>query len=468
MQDDRSGAPRATASTRLSARERYGFAVGDFGLNLYWQGLGLFLIFFYTDVLGIPASAAGLSYFVATLWDCVTDPVMGVLADRTRTRWGRYRPFLLFGSMPLAMVFALAFSGPALSTSGLVAWTLVTHLLVRTLYTAVAIPYSALSASITRDSDERVGLTGLRMQFAFLGGFAVAYLIPALAEVLGAGDPRRGYSLAAAVTGALASVAFALCFASVREPGYARPPQASSSGFIAEARAFLANARRNAPLLCLLAGKFLVTLTLTMHTRNLIYFFKYVLRAEHPIRYAIPLLGVASMLSVPLWVWLIRRSSKRGGWQIGSLLTFASALALYLPQQLPLLPAVALLALIAMGNTAYGVCFWAMLPDTVEYHQWRFGRRDEAKVFGLAAFIEKFAMGLSALATGTMLDASGFVANQVQQPPALQAIRAAMGLLPAIGAALSMLALWGYTLDGARHRQIVSEIDALTGDRGTD
>jgi GPH family glycoside/pentoside/hexuronide:cation symporter len=468
MQYDRDSAPQPAEHRRLSARARYGFAVGDFGLNLYWQGLGLFLIFFYTDVLGIPAAAAGLSYFVATLWDCVTDPAMGVLADRTRTRWGRYRSFLLFGSVPLAMVFALAFSGPALSTSGLIAWTLATHLLVRTLYTAVAIPYSALSASITRDSDERVGLTGLRMQFAFLGGFAVAYLIPALADAFGAGDPRLGYGLAAAATGALASVSFALCFASVREPEQLQTPRFANTSFVAEARAFLSVARRSAPLLRLLAGKFLITLTLTMHTRNMVYFFKYVLRDEHPIRYAIPLLGIASMLSVPLWVWVIRRTSKRGGWLIGSAVTCVCSLALYLPQQLSLVPAVALLAAIAMSSTAYGVCFWAMLPDTVEYNQWRFGRRDEAKVFGLASFIQKFAMGLSALITGATLDASGFVANQVQQPQALLAIRASMGLLPAIGTALSMLALWSYGLDSARHRQILSELDALPPAHGSD
>ncbi|WP_028006712.1 MFS transporter [Solimonas flava] len=443
----------ARARHRLPLRERLGFAIGDFGLNLYWQGLGLFLIFFYTDVLGIPVAWAGLSFFVASLWDCVSDPLMGVVADRVRGRLGNYRSFLLYGSVPLALAFALAFSGPALPLPWLVAYTLVTHIVVRTLYTAVAIPYSSLSVAITEDSDERTALTGLRMQLAFLGGAAVAYLLPSLAAAFGAGP--GAYTAAAMLIGVLATASFVACFATVHERPRAAVSAAHARTFVPDALAFLRVVRASPPLLRLLAGKFVISLTLTLHTRTLVYFFKYVLGAEALIPYAVPLLTAVSVVSAPLWVWIIRRTSKRAGWLFGSVATALFALPLALPAPLPLPLSIALLTAVAISMTSHAVCFWAMLPDTVEYNEWRFGRRDEAKVFGIASFTQKIAIGLSALLLGQLFDASGFVANQAQQAGALQAIRGSIALIPAAGALLSMVALWGYRLDRQAHRDIV-------------
>ncbi|HEX4585088.1 MAG TPA: glycoside-pentoside-hexuronide (GPH):cation symporter [Burkholderiaceae bacterium] len=448
----------------LSARARYGFAVGDFGFNLYWQGLGLFLIYFQTDVLGIPAAWAGACYLIASVWDGMTDPVMGVIADRTRSRWGKYRPFLLFGSAPLAIAFALVFSAPRLPLPWLIVYSMLTQMAVRALYTALAIPYSSLSAAITRDSGERTALIGLRMQCAFLGGVAVAYLMPALASWFGGPETRSAYELAALVIGTLATAAFLLCFVSVREPRQGGPDAAVMPSLLPDAKAFLRVVRASGPLLRLLLGKFLINFTLTMHTRNMVYFFKYVLGAVDAVRYAVPLLTAASVISVPFWVWIIRRSSKRNAWILGSLATAAFTLCLQLPVRLPLPVAVALLGAVAASSTAYAVCFWAMLPDTVEYNEWRSGRRDEAKVFGIASFTQKIAMGLSAASAGLYLDASGFTANQPQSPEALGAIRSIMGWIPAAGALMSLLVMRGYRLDDAVHGRIVRALDARQHD----
>jgi GPH family glycoside/pentoside/hexuronide:cation symporter len=302
------------------------------------------------------------------------------------------------------------------------------------------------------------------MQCAFLGGVAVAYLMPALAGWFGGPETRSAYELAALVIGVLATIAFVLCFVSVREPSQGDPVTAAMPSLLPDARAFLRVVRGSGPLLRLLLGKFLINFTLTMHTRNMVYFFKYVLGAVDAVRYAVPLLTAASVISVPLWVWIIRRSSKRNAWILGSLATAAFTLCLQLPVQLPLPLAVALLGAVAASSTAYAVCFWAMLPDTVEYNEWRSGRRDEAKVFGIASFTQKIAMGLSAAAAGLYLDASGFIANQPQGPDALGAIRSIMGLIPAAGAVLSLLVMRGYRLDDAVHGRIVRALDARQQD----
>lgn len=444
----------------LPARARFGFAIGDFGFNLYWQGLGLFLIYFQTDVLGIPASWAGICYFIASVWDGLTDPIMGAIADRTRSRWGKYRPYLLFGSVPLAIAFSLTFWAPALPMPWLIAYTLFTQLLVRALYTALAIPYSSLSVTITSDSAQRTLLTGLRMQCAFLGGIAVAYLMPALASLLAGPDARAGYGLAAAVIGVIATAAFLYCFASVRETNYPEQGRVPLPQMLSDVRSFLLVVRGSEPLLRVVLAKFLITFALTMHTRNIVYYVKYVLGAVDVVRYAMPLLATASFLSVPIWVWVIRRTSKRTAWLIGCGTTGAFALCLQLPGHPSLPLAIALLSAVAASTTAFAVCFWSMLPDTVEYNELRFGRRDAAKVFGFASFSQKIAMGLSAVTAGMILDASGFLANQAQGPKAIEAIGVTMGLVPAVGAALSFLVMRRYTMDSLEHRRIVALLAA--------
>lgn len=442
------------AGGRLSAAERFGFAVGDFGLNLYWQGIGLFLVFFQTDVLGIPAWWAGAIFFLASLWDGLANPVMGLLADRTRTRWGRFRPYILFGAVPLAACFVLVFSAPGLGQGALVAYALVAHLLLRTAYTVVAIPYAALSASITRDAAERTALTGLRMQFAFLGGIAVASLFPALVPLLGAGEARAGYLLAAALLGLLGVASAGLCFALTRER-VEGSPCAGRGGLLAEAAGFLRVARRNGPLLRLLGGLVLVSVFVSLHTASLVYVLKYALDAWDSAGWALPLVAAVNAAAALLWIPVLQRWGKPVGWRLSAYVTIAFGLALFLAPPLPLAASLALVTGVAVGSTGFGVCFWSMLPDTVEFNQWRFGRRDEATTVGFACFAQKLSLGLSAALMGLLLEAGGFVPNSAQGPEALAVLLALAGLLPAIGAALSLLLLWRYPLDSRRHGTLV-------------
>src|SRR6056297_2609052 len=159
------GGSGSTALESLSVWKKSGYALGDTGLNVYWQGISLFLFFFYTEVMGLSPGTAGFTVFVASLWDGLTDPWMGGIADRTRSRFGRFRPYLLWAPPLLALAFVLTFWVPeGLSPTLLPAYALLTHLLLRTLYTVVAVPYSALSARITQVSQVRASLAGWRMQ----------------------------------------------------------------------------------------------------------------------------------------------------------------------------------------------------------------------------------------------------------------------------------------------------------------
>src|SRR5688572_19802052 len=194
-----------------------GYGIGDFGFNFYWFSLQLFLAYYYTDVLGLRSEVAGLIIFLCLTWDGIVDPAIGVLANRTRSRWGKYRPYLLFGSVPLAISFALMFAPVGLEGAALVGYAFATQILFRTMYGLVNIPYSALMATMTRDSMQRNWLAGARMICAFLGTAVVSYFTPRLVTYFTSGGRTTGYFGATAVLAAIATVFTILTFAATRE-----------------------------------------------------------------------------------------------------------------------------------------------------------------------------------------------------------------------------------------------------------
>ena len=165
-----------TIIQKLTLKTRLGYGIGDIAICLYWSGVGLYLLYFYTDVVGISPSMAGLIYGIGMLWDALTDPFMGYIAERTRTKWGVYRPYLLFGNLPLALSFILLFWVPPFEGSMLFFFLLFTNLLHRTCFTLVSVPFYSLTPRITSDSQERTNLTGFRMMGAQTGTNLMALL----------------------------------------------------------------------------------------------------------------------------------------------------------------------------------------------------------------------------------------------------------------------------------------------------
>lgn len=440
----------------LSLGRKFGYGLGDFGLNLHWQGMGLFLTFFQTEIMGLSPVWAGVTFFVAALWDGITDPIMGVIADRTRGRWGSHRPYLLFGAVPLAASLALAFTAPGFTGPAAVMYGLATHMLLRTTYTVVAIPYSSLSARMTSNADERTSLTGWRMQFAFLGGAAVSWMMPALAKHFADLDGAQGYAVAASIIGAVSAVAFVLCFLIVREQPVAASRLAQEGSFWDDLKGFLALVRRGGPTvqlyLCILISQIMVPL----QARNYLYFFKYGIGDMGRADQALALFGAINVLCVPLWVWLIRRTEKLTGFMVGGTLFAIGSLGFAAMPDWGYWGAFIPLAIACAGHTAYAVCIWAMLPDTVDWSEWRFRRRDEGKIFGLAAFLQKAALGLSGLLMAAIFH--GFDVTKGQGEASETGLRVVMGVIPLIGILAAMFIMRNYRLDLRRHAGIVERL----------
>ena len=441
---------------------RIGWTAGDAGFNLYWGGIGIFAYFFYTDVMGLSPMWAGFAFAVASVWDAITDPIMGAIADRTRTRFGRFRPWMLFGSVPCAITFAIMFWTPPLAGIALVLYATLTHVLFRTTLTAVGIPYSALSARMTHDSAERGTVATLRMMFAATGALVVAFLIPRLVELVG--DERRAYFVAACLLGAAATVIILISFFSTYEP----PEEASSAdaaprppifkAFLADLIGFWSTLRHNGPLARLFAILVLTSISITMNSKVMLYWIKYDLADQAVMKWLLPLPAIVLIVAAPFWNWVSKRRSKRDAWILGSVLQLASLLAFFMLNPHDHLTLAVVVTVGAIGASAGMVMFWAMLPDTVEYNQWIIGERSEARIFGFAAFGQKVAIAINAVVLGQLLTLVGFKAGAVQSAAILADLRAIMCLIPIAGVVGTWLLIWKYPITTDFHARIRQEL----------
>lgn len=441
---------------RLPWATRLGYGTGDIGFNLYWTTSSLFLLLFYTDVAGLPPATAGWVFAAALVWDAITDPAMGYLASRTRSRWGRYRPWILFSAVPLAASWALMFLPTGLTGLALTLWALAAQMLFRTLYTVASMPYVSLSAAMTTSSDERGLLAMIRMLSATSAGLAIALFTLPLVDRLGGGDQATGFFQVALLYGGIAAVLMMIIFATTREDPAVQdaplPTLADMARMLAANRAFW-----------LVAGSMLMgAIAGTFFGKSIPYHLKYDGARDAMIGPALATLTGGAFVAIPLWTALMRRTSKRvvalsglGVGAVGYCLFFAAYGA-----PAPLFFAV--LAIIGAGGGAGYLTFWAMLPDTVEYGQWKTGVRAEGIIFGFISFVQKAALGLAVGVLGQALAQIGYVANQPQAAETLAGIRQMMLWTPLACAALGAAIMWFYPLDRATHARLVADIRART------
>ena len=452
---------------RLTRTTKLGYAVGDFGLNLVWNAMSLFMIFFYTDVLGLSPWWAGFAFMIASIWDGLTDPIMGSLADRTHSAQGQYRPYLIYGALPLAACFTLAFLTPDLSAGLLIAYATLSHMLLRTAYTVVSIPYAALTAALTEYADERASLAGLRMQAAALGAITVAVLLQALPRHFQP-NPAQGFFWGTVILGVVMCVALLICYKATAGARRTSTDASASEPITLKSLAndwwlVLGLLRINVPLRRLFLALMAFAFASTFFSKNVLYYFKYALGDSKSGDLALPVLALALILACPFWVKLAQHTSKRAVWLIASLLmTFVYLLFYFNPSKNPML-SVAIIGLSGVATAAFYVMFWAMLPDTIEVNESITGQRHEGKVFGFANFALKLALGLAALGLGAALEFIGFQAGVAQSQSTIDGLAKLMLILPLSGLAIGALLLWRYDLSAEKHQELVARIRANKG-----
>lgn len=438
---------------RLGASRKLAIGGGDFGLNFYWQTAGLYLLYFYTDVMRLPPAVGGAIYMAALIWDALLDPLIGLLADRTRSRFGRYRPWILFGAPVLGLASILLFVVP----TSLGWWTVLlvgaTHFLFRTLYACVSVPYAALTARVTRDAAARADITGVRIVAATMAGLIVAMLTLPLAAAFGGG--RAGWSCVGASYAAVATVVLILCARGVG-------PLDSTAGDERQPAVPLTDKLRstasNWPLMLVLGAVATSSFTSTIFQKSLLYYFKYALGNASLGGAALGFCAVVSGVCVPAFALLARRHGKRVTWMTAAVPTITGLVAWHLADGHGTVALFAALGTISVGSAGYYVSFWAMLPDTVEFGEWKTGARAESFAFGLAMLGQKAALGLGAGLLGILLAQIGYRADMAQTAATLAGLKTMMFWLPLTGAIVAAPLIAFYPISPRHHREIVREI----------
>ena len=436
----------------LSIKEKIGYGLGDTAANFIFQTMVVFQLSFYTDTYGIAAAAAGTLFMVVRVWDAIFDPLMGVIADRTNTRWGKFRPWILWTAVPFGLMGVLTFLRPGFGPSGKLAYAYATYILLMMVYSANNLPYSALTGVITGDIRERNSLSSYRFVGAMLGAFVVQCLALPMVKYFGHGDNAKGYRMTMGLLSLVAVCLFMITFLAIRERIQPDPRQKSSV-----LRDF-ADLAKNGPWVALFALTVLIFVGYTMRGGAMVYYFRYFVGRED----LFSVFNVCGLAAVVLGILfsapLALRFGKRDVYIVGLSLS-AALMSLFL-----VLPAGAVALIFAveiLRQLSYGVTtplLWTMMADVADYGEWTTGRRATGVVYSALVFGLKLGLGLGGGIAGWTLSLYGYAPNAVQSAHALVGIRMTASIFAAIPYFLGVVCLFFYKIGKSLNIRIADEL----------
>ena len=444
------------ASEKIPRRTKLSYGVADFGFALVDTTIAVLYAIFLTDVVGLKPGVAAIAIFVGRSWDYINDPIIGHITDRTRTRWGRRRPYLLFGFLPFAFFFTMLWWKPPLGNQvSLAVYYSIAYFLYDTAITFVSMPYFCLTPELTLDYDERTTLTSYRMVFSILGGL-IAFIVPL--SVIGTMRPEHASRIfiTCAVIGLASALPLLLTFAGTRE----RPEfQAQAQP---ELKASIRAALRNRPFI-FAAGIFLFTwVALDIVQTMLLYFLKYRMNLEAQSNMVAGTVFIVALFTLPFWEVISRRFDKRASYIAGMVfLIFVMLILIIVDPSWGLVVVLVLAGLAGIGVGAMHVLPWSIIPDAVEWDELATNERHEGMFYSLVTLVKKVASSIALPLTLLVLDWSGYVSNAaVQKPSAVRAIQAMVGLVPSIFLILGIIFAFFYPLSRERHAQVRAELAA--------
>jgi GPH family glycoside/pentoside/hexuronide:cation symporter len=440
------------SSQRLSVVEKIGYAFGDGASNLIWMTFIYFQLNFYTDVFGLAAGALALMLVITRTWDMFFDVFIGTIADRTQTRWGKFRPYLLWMSVPFGILSVATFTTPALDPTGKLIYAYITLSLMMVVYSAINVPYSALMGVISADSQERTSLSSWRFTLAFIAGLIVQFSTLRLVNYFGHGNAARGYQLTLGVYALAAMALFLVCFASTRER--VQPVREQKTSRARDLRDLAANT----PWLILCVLGILQVCFVAIRGAAIVYYFKYYLDSEAAAATFMVVGSVMSLTGTFLIQYVTPFTGRRYAF-VGCMLLSAAALILSYwvrPDQLVLLYVCNIIYCMLTGPTS--ALLWAMFADTADYSEWKTGRRATGLIFSASGMSNKFGWVIGGALAASLLAIYGFRANVVQTAESQHGIRILMAIAPAVGTILCGCGMFFYRLSDAKVKQIQSEL----------
>lgn len=457
--------PAAAGDHRLKLGEYIGYALGDTASNFFFQTFNIFLTYYYVDVWGIPATALLWMMPTVRLIGAFDDPIMGLIADRTQTRWGKFRPYLLWGAIPYGICGYLMFAGPDLGATGKVVYACITYALMLTSYTVINVPYSSLLGVISPSSRTRTVASSFRFVGAFAGALLISLFVRPLVKRLGHGNEMHGFQMTMAIFAVASIIMFWISFATTKER--VAPPAGQQSNVWQE----LGELFHNWPWVMLLITSVLSTAFVALRSGSTLFYFKYVVGDKgQPIFAGLDrstvflttgslglVLGTACLGSIA------RRIDKKYYAATLSAITGVCLAAFYfIPRDsFPLQVALNALAQFCAGPTS--ALTWALYGDVADYGEWKFGRRSTGLVYSASLFSIKTGIVVGGFLLPLFLERFGFVRNTAQTNTALLGITLAFSIVPGIIALLKAGALLIYPLDQQRVDSIEQTLAARRG-----
>jgi GPH family glycoside/pentoside/hexuronide:cation symporter len=453
---------------KLPLREKIGYGFGDLASVLFWQTIMVYLLFFYTDVFGLTAKAAGWMFFVSRISDAIFDVVIGMTADRTKSRWGKFRPYILWGAVPLAVSAVLAFSTPSFADTGKLIYAYITFISFMFLYSTVNIPYTALLGVISGDPVERADAATSKFIGAFTAGIIVSATALPLAKYFGEGNDAKGWHLTMTIYAVAAVVFLLVTFLSTHERVQPIAKEKTNVGRDLE------DIIQNAPWISLFIVTILFILFVCIRMNVTTHYFKYYVGEQDVSlfgkthKYGFEVLAsafntVGQVLSL-IGVALVPFFARFLGRKKAAIILFITALVctgsfyFFKPENLLLI-----FVFQAIGSLAGGpisALLWIMYADTADYSEWKTGRRATGLVFSASIMSNKLGWAFGSMIAAFILDKTGFVANVVQNINVLNGLKEMMSVIPvAVGVIALIILIFFYKLDEGTMAKIKADLD---------
>ena len=451
-------------------KEKIGYGLGDAASSMFWKLFGMYLLFFYTDVFGIEAAAVGTMFLITRVWDSVFDPIVGVISDRTESKWGKFRPYLLWMALPFGIMGVLTFTTPELSDSGKIIYAYITYSLMMMVYSLINVPYASLLGVMSSNPKTRTELSSYRMVFAFLGSILVLLLIEPLIEffsnVGNIENTTFGWSMAALVIACIA-VAFFLCtFSWTKER--IRPIKDTRNSLKED----IGDLFKNKPWWILLGAGIAALIFNSIRDGAAVYYFKYY--AVVPENFSLGIIGsalslttlylvlgqAANILGIILVTPISNRIGKKNTYLWAMVLATAFSVSFYFIQQESIALMLLLQILISACAGSIFPLLWSMYADIADYSEWKTGRRATGLIFSSSSMSQKFGWSIGGAMTGWLLAYFGFEANVAQTKEAQDGIRMMLSLLPAIGTVLSVIFIALYPLSEDKLKNITITLNS--------
>lgn len=452
----------------LPLREKLGYGLGDTASNIFFFGVNAWIFFYYTEICKIPPATVGTLLLVPRLWDAITDPLMGTLADRTRTKLGTYRPYLLWLAIPFGICGYLTFANPDFSLNGKIVYAYITYIALMTAYTAINVPYSALMGVMTPLPEERTKLSTYRFVGAFSGQLIISMAFLPLVLSLGDGDKGVGFPRAMALLAVVATLMFMATFFTTRER--IKPQVDKDNNFREDAKSLL----NNRPWVIMVVAAILTlsaaAIRWTITPQYLKYFFgvddsKYFWFLDK-ISYVQTTGSLAFIAGVFLTGFFSKKFGKRNSLIALTILNGLTILGIFF---IPRDGYTTLVIVNVIGNLIAGptpALVWAIYTDVADYNEWKSGRRVTGLAFSAAMFAQKLGISIGGSTCGWLLGSVGFVAGEEPSNEVISSFRLIASILPGTLAILNGVVLFWYNLSDEKIAQITKDLAERRGEQG--